>query len=1655
MPFSSRRGYSVLQSLQNEQRRRRFVWETLEARKMLAFDLWCESPFAMDGMLDEGVATSEAVAPTMPGSTKRIEAVDAAPVDVQLNVDGTNLEISIRNDRVVLLQSEARQIDPSLVDALGLRYVRSIDDEYAVYEYFDSVFSETDESIDWSALTSHAIPVFSIKGSAADAVLLDEIVVALKEGISSSDYFAGEPRFASYRPLPGTSNQFIGTVAAGKGLAALELASELASDGHLEWVSPNFYQDWQKFFMPNDPRLGNQWHLNNTGQSGGLADADSDVTEAWDTIQGGASTITIGIIDDGVAINHPDLNAWVNPGEIAGNGLDDDGNGWVDDVNGWNFVNDNNISYPNTSADAHGTSVSGVAAARGNNGVGVAGVSYNTPLLSARIFVGTTIASDANIASALYYAAGRKASGIGSWKAADVINNSWGGGSSSALVNAALNWGTTQGRQGKGATFFFATGNAFGNVGEPALQSLNFPGVIAVGATNNLGTLSDYSNNGPALDIVAPSNDSRSGYLAIDTTDRIGADGYSPEDYTGTGATGFGGTSSATPVATGIGALVLARAEALNIPLTPSDMRNLLRSSTDLIDGVNQAYDTVTGKNLLYGYGRLNAATAVSGVGKAEISVVSARQEFVSGASSISFGNVYVGETSDITFRVRNQGTSQLSLTGLTVSGQFYVLSGLTSTVLGIGGSASFTIRVQPQSPGPMSGTVTVSSSDLDEAAFTFSVVAIAITASIGGSVFEDGNGDGLKETYEISTVTAQTVYVDANNSSVFERNLGTLNVSQNTSVPIPDITTVTSTVAVSGATYFVSDINLTLNITHTFLSDLKISLVSPTGRTVVLVDRVGQNGANFTNTVLDDEAANSVASGVAPFTASFRPSEPLANFNGESPNGTWTLIVADTAAEDIGTLNNWSMQFTTGEQSTITQSNGYYRFVGLPIGSYIIRPVVSSGFSGTGLGVHTVNIGSASDNFANRDFGVGRNNRFYGPVFNDLNGDGTWDPSEQPAPGRTLYWDQNNNGIYEPIVSNAFPSGNVNIFVPDTSTRTSTINVSGLNGLISDVNVKVNITMPFVSDLDVFLIHPDGTRVELFTDVGGGGDNFADTVLDDQASLSIVSGSAPFIGNYRPEGRLSTLNGKLADGLWQLEVTDDSLSDQGTLNSWELIFVRSEPSSITSNIGVPFFDLPNSSQTIRLAGLSGWIFTQPTDGSRTVTASGVPLFDQRFGTKAPPFLAASNSNVVGIEGVPVNNSGTWSDADTPASGVSLIASAGTVVKASDGTWTWSVTHGEQQTSTQVTITAADGTGSTALATFTYVVNNAAPTVTRSSAAVSGNVLTVLSNTGSYSDVAADTVTLSASMGNLVNNGNGTWSWTMIPSSRLTNQLVTITASDEDGGMSTTSFTVDAWVAVANRQVLYRGSAFESIGGIDAALETTKSLLRATSTSQSTSIDNIVNWERGINAVVLDVAGLVSNTLTASDFSFRVAPVGASGQVTPNTWLNAPIPASINVIPGTSSTPARVFLDWPANAIMNTWLQIIVNANSNTGLLNREVFYIGHAMADVSGASTYRVTAVDLSAVQSAISTAIVSASDPRDFNKDRRVTAFDLSFVQSRVATTVLLSDIVVPAAGSAGEGESQQRNSAEISSQTDYFDKYFSELVFEDPVTFGGRDQ
>ena len=134
-------------------------------------------------------------------------------------------------------------------------------------------------------------------------------------------------------------------------------------------------------------------------------------------------------------------------------------------------------------------------------------------------------------------------------------------------------------------------------------------------------------------------------------------------------------------------------------------------------------------------------------------------------------------------------------------------------------------------------------------------------------------------------------------------------------------------------------------------------------------------------------------------------------------------------------------------------------------------------------------------------------------------------------------------------------------IAIPDNNPVGISVPISVTDsGVITDVNVTININHTWDSDLDIYLIHPDGTQVELSIDNGGSGDNYTNTVFDDQATTPITSGTAPFTGSFIPEQPLSVLNGKNCNGIWYLKVADDSSSDTGSLVNYSIQITRVVP---------------------------------------------------------------------------------------------------------------------------------------------------------------------------------------------------------------------------------------------------------------------------------------------------------------------------------------------------------------------------------------------------------------------------------------------------------------------------------------------------------------
>ena len=232
----------------------------------------------------------------------------------------------------------------------------------------------------------------------------------------------------------------------------LQIARTLSRTKGVLWAQPNFLREIKHCYTPPNPLFGTQQALSNLGLNRATAGADVKATTAWDRTIGNSS-IVIAIIDDGVDTSHPGLRIFTNPGESGGgketNALDDDANGFVNDVHGWDFANNDNNPSP-IGFNGHGTGTAGVAAGIFSAAAKTAGIAGGCTILPVKIADDTgSFTTDAAIGSAIMYAA----------SFADVLSNSWGGGSESPFIDEAIDYAVAYGRGGKGCPVFFATGN--------------------------------------------------------------------------------------------------------------------------------------------------------------------------------------------------------------------------------------------------------------------------------------------------------------------------------------------------------------------------------------------------------------------------------------------------------------------------------------------------------------------------------------------------------------------------------------------------------------------------------------------------------------------------------------------------------------------------------------------------------------------------------------------------------------------------------------------------------------------------------------------------------------------------------------------------------------------------------------------------------------------------------------------------------------------------------------------------------------------------------------------------------------------------------------------------------------------------------------------
>jgi subtilisin-like proprotein convertase family protein len=606
------------------------------------------------------------------------------------------------------------------------------------------------------------------------------------------------------------------------------------------------------------------------------------------------------------------------------------------------------------------------------------------------------------------------------------------------------------------------------------------------------------------------------------------------------------------------------------------------------------------------------------------------------------------GETVTVDFGLKNNGTASTS--------------NLVATLQPTGGITN--------PSGPQNYGVVVPAGPTVARPFTFTVDAGAacgstITATLN---LQDGSTN-------LGTVTFNFTLGALGPAASLVRGSG------NIAVPIPDNATVDIPINVP-ETGSIVDVNVRVRLNHTFNGDLDLSLVHPDGTVVLLSNNRGGSGDNFgvgandcsgTSTGFDDQAAATIASGTAPFVGSFRPDAPLSALNGKSSSGTWKLRVADTAAQDVGTVG--CVQLEINRQ----------RFICCGVaGTPVIESAPPTTLTAESCTPPNLSIDpeeTVTVEFPVRNVGDGATTNLVATLQNSggvvpVTTSQSYGVVDPLAPGPTskpftfvaqgscgqmitatlqLQDGATNLGTISytfrlgttatgtHTFANAAP-----IAVPGVGTSgpsnpsPSVINVAGVSGTVKRVSVRLkNVSHTFPDDMDVLLVSPTGQKFIVMSDSGGTVDLVNNTItLDDTAVGALPDSTAIGTGTFRPTNfgtgdtfsapappapyqspapagaatSASVFGGQNPNGNWQLFIQDDVSGDTGSVaGGWELIITTEDPVCCNSACTI---DVPENIVQSNDAGECGAVVSYP---AATVEGScGVLSYSHASGSFFP-----------------------------------------------------------------------------------------------------------------------------------------------------------------------------------------------------------------------------------------------------------------------------------------------------------------------------------------------------------------------------------------------------------------------------------------------------
>jgi subtilisin family serine protease/subtilisin-like proprotein convertase family protein len=605
-------------------------------------------------------------------------------------------------------------------------------------------------------------------------------------------------------------------------------------------------------YIPNDTMVPRMWHLNNTGNNipdgiVGSPGCDMNMFNAWELSKGNPN-VMISITDTGIDTNHIDLRPNLCDRRF-----------WYD-------------AYDNdqTPFDEyyHGTGVSGASSAAGNNIAGTAGVAFLSQIMPVRVFgpYPQAFTTDLILAKGLNW----------SWKhGASVINCSWGGGIPGSLITFAIQNAVNYGRSGRGCVIAGGSGNGDTNI---VIYPASMPEVIGVGglspcfqrksktSCDNIGGVQNWGAcYGEGMELVAPCT-------YIGTTELFG----------GWCICG-NGTSSSSPLAAGVAALIISR----NVNLSGDSVKMIMEKYARKVGSYNYNIPKEHGMwNEEMGYGMIDARACLENTPPGPENIYDQVPPIIT---------IYPPESKIYTsvISVDAEITDNIGINNTAFSPRLYyktLQSGNIQTILGTklqNDLYRFTFPLIPYSEGLY---YYIAAQDLAE-------VPNFATYPIGGyGINPPGN-------------TPPPKYMFVRNTKMYDTSFAS------SDVPIR-ITSERETSFVSvlniNESKLILDVNVLVNIEHTFDADLSFSLISPSGTEIVLAGGVGLDGDNFTNTIFDDEANISIDSSLAepPFTGRFKPIDKLWLFDGENSYGLWQLRVTDNGVQDGGWLLGWTVYF-------------------------------------------------------------------------------------------------------------------------------------------------------------------------------------------------------------------------------------------------------------------------------------------------------------------------------------------------------------------------------------------------------------------------------------------------------------------------------------------------------------------------------------------------------------------------------------------------------------------------------------------------------------------------------------------------------------------------------------------------------------------------